>query len=287
MSILKNIHIKENVRFGFFLNIFTVIILMWIYHPHDNFAYGSIIENNNKSGNGLNICFKRYLAEYEGETKIDKTGLYKNSPYYFENSENSNYHDYVSTYRNMKNSDSKKLKLYKTSYRHRYAKKKGLSKLDCYCEKKVFDKIDDIGKLAEMLQNNKKLLKKKFYKKFGIGCIILSLVPVLGFIIPLVHYGYFEIMEKCFNNCKKGAHKKVDEDDYAHDDDTYPKASIDKETWRIIEIVNAIFLYVTTFIVLSGLIYIFIKFIKYQRLKACRSKMSIKEYCKFCKSLFI
>ncbi|SCA83753.1 Protein of unknown function, putative [Plasmodium vivax] len=92
--------------------------------------------------NGLNICFKRYLAEYAGETKIDKTGLYKNSPYYFENNETSNYHDYVSTYRNMKNSDSKKLKLYKTSYRHRYSKKKGLEKLDCYCEKILFDKFD-------------------------------------------------------------------------------------------------------------------------------------------------
>ncbi|KMZ98997.1 hypothetical protein PVNG_03836 [Plasmodium vivax North Korean] len=249
------------------------------------YTYGRTIEDQNKRGIRLNICFKRYLAEYEGEAEIDKTGLYKNSPYYFENNGTSNYDEYLSIYRNMKNRDSKKLKLYKTAYKHRYSKKKGLSKLDCFYEKKIFDKIDDIGKLAEKLQNNKKLLKKKFYNKFGIRFILFSLVPFFGLIIPLVHYGYFVPNFKCYSDCSDSSHNTSS--DGSHNNEDYPKVPINEGTWDAIYIVNSVLYCVTAFIVLSTIIYIFIKFIKYQRLKACRSKMSIKEYCKFCKSLFI
>ncbi|SCA83488.1 Plasmodium exported protein, unknown function [Plasmodium vivax] len=284
MSILKSIHFIEKLRFLFFLNIFTIIILLWIYHPEDTvFTYGRTIENKNKRGSSLNICFKRYLAEYEGETENDKTGLYNNSPCYFENKGTNNFDDYVSIYGNIKNRDSIKLKLYKTGYKHRHAKKKGLSKLDCYYEKKIFDKIEDIDKLVEKMQNDKKSLKKKLYNKFGIRFILFSLVPFFGLIIPLVHYGYFVPTFECYADCSISSHKPHG----THDNTISPQAPISKTTWKTITIANWFIYGVTAFIVLSIIIYIYIKFIKYQRLKACRSKMNIKEYCKFCKSLFI
>ncbi|VUZ99797.1 Plasmodium exported protein, unknown function [Plasmodium vivax] len=161
MSILKDAYLKRNLILFVFLKIIIIIILIWIDHPHSNvFTYGTK-ENKNKRGSILDIPFTRYLAEYEVQKELGRTGLYKNYPYYFENHGTSNYDDHVSIYGNIKCRDSKKLKLYKTAYKHRYAKKKGLSKLDCYYEKKIFDKIEDIDRLVEKMQNDKKTLKKK------------------------------------------------------------------------------------------------------------------------------
>ncbi|VUZ99602.1 Plasmodium exported protein, unknown function [Plasmodium vivax] len=145
----------------------------------------------NKWESRLDICFKRYLSEYEGETEIDKTGLYKNSPYDIGGKRTIIYDDSISTYANLKNRDSIKLKLYKTGYKHRYAKKKGLSKLDCYCEKKLFDKIDDINKVSEKMHNDKKRLIKKILKKHCKGVIILTSILLIGLII---HIYLLEIM---------------------------------------------------------------------------------------------
>ncbi|KMZ76922.1 hypothetical protein PVIIG_05808 [Plasmodium vivax India VII] len=244
------------------------------------------IEDQNKRGIGLNICFKRYLAEYEGETEIDKTGLYKNSPYYFENKGTSNYHDYVSIYENIKNSDSKKLKLYKTSYKHRYAKKKGLSKLDCYCEKKIFDKIDYINNLAKQMRNDKKLYKKKIYNKFGYGLIILAILPFLGLVIPSFFNKYNPYIKNwCFSDCADD-HGKGSATE-AHNGTHYTRSNISGNAWGIITTVNHVFVYLSTIFVLFMVIYILIKVIKYERIKAGKGKIKGKDYYRFCKNIFI
>ncbi|KMZ85849.1 hypothetical protein PVBG_01359, partial [Plasmodium vivax Brazil I] len=66
---------------------------------------------------------------------------------------------------------------------------------------------------------------------------------------------------------------------------SFTKVSINKNTWDIITGVNDIFLYVSTVIVSCVVLYIFIKFIKYNKLKAGRGKMTLKEYYHFTKGL--
>ncbi|VUZ99562.1 Plasmodium exported protein, unknown function [Plasmodium vivax] len=260
MSILKNIHINENNRLVFFLNIFTIIILMLIYHPNDDiYTYGITIENKNKSESTLNIRFKRYLAEYEGETEIDKTGLNKNSPYYLENNGKSNYDEYLSIYENMKNRDSIKLKLYKTGYKHRYSKKKGLSKLDCYCEGKIFNRIDEIKKLEKIMTTNKNNLKKLLYKKYGLKIIISFLFPIIGLIVSALSLG------------KEGQYK-----DSILEQNTVPEEAA-------VSVCSLIT--IASFALLLVIIYILIKIIKYQKLKAGKGKMSVMEYCRFCNEI--
>ncbi|KMZ81959.1 hypothetical protein PVIIG_03765 [Plasmodium vivax India VII] len=209
---------------------------------------------------------------------MDKTGLYKNSPYFFENKAASNYDDYVSIYGNIKNRDSKKLKLYKTAYKHRYAKKKGLSKLDCYYEKKIFDKFDYINEIRNNMQNDKKSFKKKIYHKYGYGLIIFSLLPVLGLIIPLFFNEYNPLIQNwCFSGCEKG-HGITDN---THNNN-YIKKDIDITTWTIIEVTNSVFLCISVFIVIFVLLYILSKFVKYERLKSGKGKMKGKEYFNYC-----
>ncbi|KMZ96051.1 hypothetical protein PVNG_05940 [Plasmodium vivax North Korean] len=209
--------------------------------------------------NGLNICFKRYLAEYEGETNINKTGLYKNSPYDLENKGTSNYDDNVSVYGNMKNRDSKKLKIYKTAYKHRYAKKKGLSKLDCYYENKIFDKLDGIFLLAKNMNDDKKGFIKKICKRYGL--------TVGLFLIIVLTAGMINVL----NGCKVM--------------DVLPKENyVLKVLSHVGYCILLDILPITIFLVL---VYITIKITKYKRLKAGKGKMCIKEYCRFCKDLIL
>ncbi|KMZ83402.1 hypothetical protein PVBG_06044 [Plasmodium vivax Brazil I] len=72
----------------------------------------------------------------------------------------------TSTYVNLKRNDLSDLDNYKKCYKNRYSKKKGLAKLDCYYEKKVFDKIDKIYELSRKMKNDKKAFKKEIYNKF-------------------------------------------------------------------------------------------------------------------------
>ncbi|KMZ83305.1 hypothetical protein PVBG_06152 [Plasmodium vivax Brazil I] len=287
MSILKNIHIKKNLIFFVFLKIVTIIILIWTDHFHgDVYNYGRTIEDKNKRGSSLNIRFERYLAEYEGEAEIDKTALYINSPYYFENKGTSNYDDNVSIYGNIKNRDSIKLNLYKTGYKHRYAKKKGLSKLDCYYEKKVFDKIDYIYDLAKKMRNDKKSFKKKIYNKFAIPLFVFALLPLLGIIFPILFEGKFGerlipwTRHKCptYPTSRKDGNCGLCPKGYYH-------LFTGKYSFSISYCFNAIISCILIFMVITVIFYTLIKVIKYEALKAGKGKMNRKEYITFCKEL--
>ncbi|KMZ76782.1 hypothetical protein PVIIG_06383 [Plasmodium vivax India VII] len=175
------------------------------------------------------------------------------------------------------NNRKNNLDSYMRGYTRRYSKKNGLGKLDCYCEKIVFHKIENIDKLIEKMQNDKKSLKKKLCYKYGIRFILFSLIPVFGLIVPMVYNEYFPLINPCFNDCRIKDHNEPSASPYKHDIKRFPnKNSLNTDTWVAISTANLVYCCITLFIVLSVFIYIFMKFIKYQRLKACRGKMSIK-----------
>ncbi|GAW84084.1 variable surface protein, partial [Plasmodium gonderi] len=56
-------------------------------------------------------------------------------------------------------------------------------KLDCACEKKIFDIIDKIDKSRKSYN---KIIKKKIHLKYGFGFVTTCLVPLLGIILPVL-----------------------------------------------------------------------------------------------------
>ncbi|SCA83541.1 Protein of unknown function, putative, partial [Plasmodium vivax] len=226
------------------------------------FNYGRTIENINKRRIGINIYFKRYLAEYVGETEIDKTGLYNNSPYYFEKEGARDYDDNVSIYGNMKNRDSKKLKLYKTAYNHRYAKKKGYN-------------------LADNWHGDKKSFKKKIMKKFGTRLIIFTLLPCLGLIIYIL-FGGKDIGRGIIKICV-GSHGN-----HLRDSSSCGGIHnvITEDNNNYIEYTHFVFLFLMIMLVIFVFIYILLKVVKYERLREGKGKMSKKEYFNYCKEVF-
>ncbi|SCA81759.1 Plasmodium exported protein, unknown function, partial [Plasmodium vivax] len=140
-----------------------------------------------------------------------------------------------STYKRLKREGLNDMEIYKKSFQCKYNKKKGLGKLDGYCEKKLFDKLDNICELAKKMNDEKKRYKKVF-KKYGLPFVLSGLfVSIAGIIVALENYNV---------NC------------------SYKFDSFEEG----IKIIGSILFYVLPVIILLVLFYIMIKIIKYERL---------------------
>ncbi|KMZ85848.1 hypothetical protein PVBG_01358 [Plasmodium vivax Brazil I] len=128
----------------------------------------------------------------------------------------------------------------------------------------------------------KKLLKKKTNNKYVYRFIIFVLVPFFGLLIPLLFNKYGPFYNYCVSDCKQHGNAG---NNYDHKDTEFVKTSINGYTWKLVNILNNVFLCISILIVVFFIIYIFIKVIKYQSLKSGKGKMSVRDYCHFCKEL--
>ncbi|VUZ99941.1 Plasmodium exported protein, unknown function [Plasmodium vivax] len=186
--------------------------------------------------------------------------------------------DIISSYGKLNRAGLNDLDNYMKGYNKRDSKKKGMAKLDRYCEKKIFDKIDYINKLAENIPNNKKSYKKKTFNKFAFKFILFAFSLLLGLIFPIL-FGDYEKDKSIINWCV-----------YDHGADPnckyYPVIHAPKEVGEAVMYMNFIIFFIMLAIVIFVIIYAFIKLIKYHKLKAGKGKMKTKEYYRFCKEFF-
>ncbi|KMZ94947.1 hypothetical protein PVMG_06118 [Plasmodium vivax Mauritania I] len=89
----------------------------------------------------------------------------------------------TSAHRKMKDDKSKYLEAYMNDYKNRYPKKKGLRKLDCYCENKIYERLAKIDKFAENVKNNRGILKKLSYKNYSVSLFLSCIIPLLVIIL--------------------------------------------------------------------------------------------------------
>ncbi|SCA81963.1 Plasmodium exported protein, unknown function, partial [Plasmodium vivax] len=234
----------------------------------------------------------RLLSQYEFKKKLNHSSLSENVPGHskFKDIKNDKY---TSTYGDLKKGKANELDAYKKKYKYRYGKKKGLAKLDCYFEKKVFDKIENVYDLADKFADDKKSYKKEIFRKHGKVLITFALLPLLGLVIP----GFFSKFNPltanwCLSNCvskhdgdNSNYFTTEQESQNFHQQQGLFMASINQDTWNIITTVNSVVTYLLIILFLIVIIYILTKVIKYEKLKSCKGKMSVKEHYRFCKSL--
>ncbi|CAI7724084.1 Plasmodium exported protein, unknown function [Plasmodium vivax] len=278
---------KEYINVLTAFKVAASIIFIWIHSPYnDLYNFGNNLENLYNVQITSYTRFQRLLAKHVHKKELDRSKVRDRI------SGNNSYNNIKSTsddlskYSQLKKKGLNDLDLYKKLYKHRYSKKNVLGKFDCYCEKKIFEKYDRIDELAQKFQKDKKSFNKKVDKNFGIPLISFALIPVLGLIIPLLFNESFPIIKRCFNDCTDMHGESGVSIDQAHTNKKLIKALISKDTWETITQLNNVFLYISTVVVFLVVIYIFIKLIKYKKLKAGRDKMSLKEYYHFTKSLF-
>ncbi|KNA01000.1 hypothetical protein PVNG_03107 [Plasmodium vivax North Korean] len=290
MMLLRNYNFKGKRKHIFLAKILTFIILIWIYDQNNVPSFGTYLKKKTYHDSIFTACFNRSLAKHGTQMyeKYQKQGQNLNDGKMNKiiKDDKENY-EYLK--KGLNNLDS-----HKKDYKKRQDRKKGLARLDCYYEKKIFDKMEYVEELARKFKNDKKTFKKKVYKKYGYFLIIFTLIPVLGLIMPLYFNKYNPLLKKwCLRVCLS-KHKK-DEPNFTeseienaiqhHETKGRFVMSITKDTWNVIYIVNTVFLCLSFIIVLSVIIYIMLKVIKYEKLKAGKGKMNLREYCHFCKNI--
>ncbi|KMZ89398.1 hypothetical protein PVBG_05909 [Plasmodium vivax Brazil I] len=238
--------------------------------------------------------FTRSLARHEHNKEFEHNSFrgklsdrrtYKNE---------RNVYDNLSAYSRVHKNASNNVELYMKNYKKRYMKKRGLSKLDCYYENKVFDKFNQICDIGKKMKYDEKRSKMFFLKKYGIGLIIFALIPALGLIFPIL-FGIRRGLPGLLGECPDGhfqnsggtnTHKTgdVEEDDIKN---CSIKWMYEKhELIDNVSYAQMIFSFIMITIFILFIIYVLIKVIKYEKIKAGKGKMNIKEYCRFCKDIF-
>ncbi|CAI7718367.1 Plasmodium exported protein, unknown function [Plasmodium vivax] len=291
MELLGNCKIKNRIKAVVLLKIFMYTFLIW--NPI-NSSIGKSLEMKYVQDELLNIRCSRLLAKHVLKNDSYKTqSRQKQSSNRF-NKDIINEAENKSTYSQIKKSELNYLDLYRKDYKNRYSKKKGLSKLDCYYENKVFNKINNIFEISEYIKNNNKFYNKKAFNKYIIRLIIFSFIPFIGLIIPFFFSEHNTLIKNwCLSTCRSlhGSSDKAPENfseaEKIHKDKQMYLTSLSKDDLVTIKMVNNVFLVLSTIIVIFAILYIFLKFIKYTRLKDGKGKTGVKDYYRFCKEMII
>ncbi|KMZ76893.1 hypothetical protein PVIIG_06417 [Plasmodium vivax India VII] len=205
------------------------------------------------------IWMNRLLSITELDVVLEPSYIKEDISNNYESNELENESEDISIYKSLKRNSSNHMYSYRKNFKNTYAKKKGFEKLDCYCEKNVFSNIDKIYKLAQNGNYDKKTFKNIIIKKYGFKIIFSSLFSLLGLIVPILVYGKVNV--KFPTNLKNVLSTLIPDLNYAF------------------------FIPFCTIFILA-LLYIFIKVVKYEKLKAGKGKMNRKEYVCFCKEIF-
>ncbi|SCO70729.1 Plasmodium exported protein, unknown function [Plasmodium vivax] len=215
--------------------------------------------NGEKIDLTLDIRTHRLLAKYEKQNYIRNTKLpYKESPneenYKLTHGRDDN------TYEQLKRGKPNYMEAYLKGYNQRYAKKKGLKRLDCYCERKFFKSLEKVMKHAEQKNISRKSIKKMLYKKYGLPLIIICLIPLFGLILPITFWNDDHITYGNPTTCRKLTSGRAPTfDAYNH------------EQCNLLQVgyvyLNHILLGSSIILILLLIIYLLVKFAKYERIK--------------------
>ncbi|CAG9483820.1 unnamed protein product [Plasmodium vivax] len=279
------------IDINFFLIVFTQPFYKLIYFYIMLCSFPKSLEKIQEQDKALNIKYNRLLARDKLQRELEYTNMRQKLSDGRRYKKEIKLSGDISMYSQVKKEKPNNLDIYMRNYKDRYMKKKGLSKLDCYYENKVFGKLCHIREVVQKMHNDKKLSKRSFFKKHGLGLFLFALIPAFGLIFPIL-FGIGGQNPGVLGLCK-GDHFDDVENNKKHksgDDDIgkcFRKLLYDnKELIDIMKYINMLFSFILVTTVLLVFVYIFYKVIKYERIKSGKGKMNRKEYIKYCKEVF-
>ncbi|CAI7721657.1 Plasmodium exported protein, unknown function [Plasmodium vivax] len=278
-----NFVIKGNSKWFSLINIVTLVLFVWIHLPKYNKSnFGNFIGKKNSDVKILDLVLHRSLSKHVFNEEPERGNLKERLTYdrYMKSAKTG--WEEKPTSNMLKKGEFSQLEMYKKNYRKRYVQKKGLKKLDCYWEEKIFDKIEHISILAEKSKSRKKRFIKKILNKYTIFLFLFALLPFLGVIIPELfdhekpQDRFFKLV---FGTCTKPKDENPLEckNGYNH---ISPSAG-----WAMFYI-NEIITGTLHIVFIFMIFYITVKYIKYDFLKAGKGNITLKEYFRLLKNKF-
>ncbi|VUZ98023.1 Plasmodium exported protein, unknown function [Plasmodium vivax] len=243
MEISEYRNMNYNVKFPFFWKILIFINTICIFW-----------EGVGKRDVSSYIRTHRLLAKYEKPYELKYSKLQNKVPDNEYNYKAVNLKNNKNTYKNLKPSRSNNVESYLKGYKSRYAKKKGLKKFDCYFEKNFFNSINEIEKMVEKNDISSYRITQTLYKKFGLQFFIITLLPLLALAIPTMEITKTYRLNFSGYTIKKG-NTNIKNNIY-----TLIKSTDSTIRW--------VHLCILIFIMLSLIIYMYIKTLKYKRIRS-------------------
>ncbi|KMZ89631.1 hypothetical protein PVMG_06134 [Plasmodium vivax Mauritania I] len=160
------------------------------------------------------------------------------------------------TYEQLKNSTSDNVESYLNLYNKRYSKKKGLKKFDCYYEKKLYKSLNKLEKLAKKRDTSKSRIISIICRKYGLPLILLCLIPLLTLAMPKI---------LTWRKYKKRTRVTITFSDNKTMNNQILLRGIRP---NIDSSLQYCFLLISFVMVMSVIIYTYIKILKYKRVKA-------------------
>ncbi|VVA00183.1 Plasmodium exported protein, unknown function [Plasmodium vivax] len=201
MAITKINNMTYRSSLHFLTIIVTFIILTWIhkYHNDENIIIKSL-ENRGKLDISLDIRTHRLLAKHDYKNEFPSKRLqnevsYNRDNYKLEKGKGNN-----NAFEQLKQGRSNHVDDYLKCYKNRYSKKKGLSKLDCYYEKLLFNSFNKMDKYKQQKNISIGKIKRIICTKYGLPLFLLALFPLLSFILPEIKIG--EVHSNNISTCK-------------------------------------------------------------------------------------
>ncbi|CAG9483822.1 unnamed protein product [Plasmodium vivax] len=261
MGFLGKYSINDSLKLAVLLKLFTVMFLIW--NPKNDLCrLDKDLEMKFKHDRTSNTNFNRLLAKHEYNEELDDLNLGGNLVDYETPPNTNNEEDVTSTYEYLKKISPISLFSYKKGYKHRYTKKNKLAKLECYCENKLFQRIDELYNLVDTRKKDKSSFSKALIKKYRMHICFTIFIYALGALTTISG----RVLQKC------GVEPS--------------HVSFNEGVLHLIKTVGDMLVYVFPTILSLVIIYISIKLLQYESLKAGRGKMNIKEYFKYCKEVF-
>ncbi|SCA83370.1 Protein of unknown function, putative, partial [Plasmodium vivax] len=152
----------------------------------------------------------------------------------------------------VKKDTSNSMHAYIKKLEHGYHNKKGLKRLDCHYEKKLFHEMYKLDTIAGHMKSKNSYFKKVIWKRYGLRFVIFSLVVLFGIVTSIL--GYISTINNPPTNisCKTNNQKPC---------------SFCKSMSDFLPVPSSVLFFPLTIAYLSFVIYIFSKVRKYKRLK--------------------
>ncbi|KMZ79559.1 hypothetical protein PVIIG_00833 [Plasmodium vivax India VII] len=278
----KNAYFKQHLRFLFLFMFLTLLHLIWTYFPYNDDGNSfKCIKNEHNIEGIFDSTLHRSLTAHEFQEQYDYPNM---NDKVLDDVDNNNQEygiHYVSPYEQLSKRESNHMGVLQRNSKNRFGKKRGLAKLDHYFEKELFYKFDNIYEILNKMKNDKKNYKKKLLRKHGYKLISFGLLPLLGLIYYIL-CGDQNLGDggRIIKYCSHTVHSTTVNNNCT-------KYMIKENMWKLeyMDYIFSAYFCIIIITVLVLIIYIFIKIITYERIKAIKGKMSLKEYCNFCKEV--
>ncbi|VUZ99583.1 Plasmodium exported protein, unknown function [Plasmodium vivax] len=253
MLFLYNAKMMNKLHLTFFFNIVSLTFLTWINHRGNEVGNHNIyLCMNFINGNTGKVRNDRLLTNDDAKSDIGQSDPSDNITLPGEKNNLKNITGTSEIHERVKMDTENSMHAYIKKLEHGYLNKKGLKRLDCHYEKKLFNEMYKLDKIAGHMKSKNSYFKKVIWKRYGLRFFIFSLVIIFGIAISIL--GYISSI-------------KGDSSDISCTTNDQKPCSVCKNMLAFLPVPNIVLFFPLTIAYLSFVIYILSKVRKYKRLK--------------------